>query len=260
MSFDCRVAVHVTEPNNLCGRTSRLDYMPNRAESAVRAIRANGAQPRWSRSVAVTTGQSGLVGPGEGIRPQLSCWPVGPARSWHACGTATPARFGRGANVVDRGEQSVPPEIVGLPPTDLAEQVGRGAAVQRRGGQHRVLELAAVPSSSDVLGQELLPDTVQRRGSGALAPDQASASVARRRRPRRGTCCREDAAARRAGPPARRPAGDQPLRLGCLAQPPLAMFIPPCNTVKMTENVSLRGTVQALSESDHDDPTILADC
>ena len=41
---------------------------------------------------------------------------------------------GGGADVQDRGEERVLPEVVGLPPSDLLKQVRLGAAVQGRGG------------------------------------------------------------------------------------------------------------------------------
>jgi len=66
-----------------------------------------------------------------------------------------------GADVQDRGEECVLPEVVGLPPGDLVEQVRLGAAVKRGGGEHRVLELAPVLASPRILGQEPFPRPFQ---------------------------------------------------------------------------------------------------
>lgn len=77
---------------------------------------------------------------------------------------------GSGSDIGNCGEERVLPEIVGLPPGDFTEQVRFGAAVQRRGRQHRVLELAPVPAPPGVLGQEPLPHPFQRQRIGRAGP------------------------------------------------------------------------------------------
>ena len=61
---------------------------------------------------------------------------------------------GRGADVGDGREQRVLPEVVGLPPGDLIQQVRFGHAMQGCRGQHRVLELRVLPTAEGALGQE----------------------------------------------------------------------------------------------------------
>jgi hypothetical protein len=56
----------------------------------------------------------------------------------------------------DRREQGVLPEVVGLPPGDLIEQVRLGPAVEGCRGQHCVLELLVLPAMESVIGQEPL--------------------------------------------------------------------------------------------------------
>jgi len=61
---------------------------------------------------------------------------------------------GGGADAGDRREQGVLPEVVGLPPGDLLEQVRLGPAMEGRCGQHCVLELCVLPAAEGALGQE----------------------------------------------------------------------------------------------------------
>src|SRR5258705_544013 len=61
-----------------------------------------------------------------------------------------------GADISDRRVQGVLPEVVGLPPGDLVEQVWLGSAVQRRRCQDRELKLLVLPSAEGAVGQELL--------------------------------------------------------------------------------------------------------
>ena len=69
---------------------------------------------------------------------------------WHA----RPA--GGGADAGDRREQGVLPEVVGLPPGDLIEQVRFSPAMDGCRGQHCVLELGVLPAAEGALGQEPL--------------------------------------------------------------------------------------------------------
>jgi len=109
---------------------------------------------------------------------------------WHA-GLA-----GRGADIDDRRPQGVLPEVVGLPPGDLTEQVGLCPATQRRHCQDSELKLLVFPAAEGALWREPLPTSLPgpagRRGWPRTTP-------ARRRRPeggpRRGRCCRADATA-----------------------------------------------------------------
>jgi hypothetical protein len=66
---------------------------------------------------------------------------------------ATPAG---GADVGDRREQGVLPEVVGLLPGDLIKQVWFGPAMEGCCGQHCVLELLDFPAAEGALGQEPL--------------------------------------------------------------------------------------------------------
>jgi hypothetical protein len=63
---------------------------------------------------------------------------------------------GGDADVGDRCAQGVLPEVVGLPPGDLLEQVRFGPAVEGCCGQDCVLELLVLPAVECVLGQEPL--------------------------------------------------------------------------------------------------------
>ena len=63
---------------------------------------------------------------------------------------------GRGAAVGDGREQRVLPEVVGLPPAGLLQQVRFGPALEGCRGQHRVLELRVLPAAEGALGQEPL--------------------------------------------------------------------------------------------------------
>src|SRR5215467_11881791 len=89
---------------------------------------------------------------------------------------------GGGADVGDRCEQGVLPEVVRLPPGDLIEQVRVGPAAQRCRYKDRVLVLLVLPAAECALGQEPLSDPLQGQRVSAAGPDQSSASAARRRR------------------------------------------------------------------------------
>jgi hypothetical protein len=74
-----------------------------------------------------------------------------------ACLAHRDARLaGGGADVGDRREQGVLPEVVGLPLGDLVKQVRFGAAMKGCCGQHRVLQLGVFPAAEGALGQEPL--------------------------------------------------------------------------------------------------------
>jgi hypothetical protein len=128
-------------------------------------------------------------------------WPGRWARSWHAW-HARPA--GGGADVGDRREQGVLPEVVGLPPGDLIQQVRFGPALEGCRGRHGVLELGVLPAAEGALGA----GTARVVPPGAAGrPGWPGTSPARPRRgggtPRRGRCCPGGAAAQ-ARSPARR--------------------------------------------------------
>src|ERR1700722_14311348 len=61
---------------------------------------------------------------------------------------------GGGADVGDRRVQGVLPEVVGLAPGDLIEQVRFGPAVEGGCGQDCLLELVILPAVEGALGQE----------------------------------------------------------------------------------------------------------
>jgi hypothetical protein len=94
-----------------------------------------GCVPKWSlwRRVARVLAQ---------VMACLAHWDARPA--------------GGGADVGDRREQGVLPEVVGLPPGHLIKQVRFGPAVKGCCGQHRVLELRVLPAAEGALGQEPL--------------------------------------------------------------------------------------------------------
>jgi hypothetical protein len=79
---------------------------------------------------------------------------------------------GGGADVGDGCEQGVLPEVVGLPPGNLVEQVRLGSAAQRRRAQDGELELAILPAAEGALRQKLVPYPLQRQrvGPAGLAP------------------------------------------------------------------------------------------
>ena len=101
---------------------------------------------------------------------------------------------GGGADVGDGCEQGVLPEVVGLPPGDLFEQVRVGSAAQRYRYEDRVLELCVLPAAECAFGQEPLTDPLQRQrvSAAGVAPVKriggAGAGTLRR-----GRCCRADA-------------------------------------------------------------------
>ena len=68
---------------------------------------------------------------------------------------------GGGADMGDRCEQGVLPEVVGLPRGDLVEQVRLGAAAPRGRCRDGELELVVLPSAECALGQEPLADPLQ---------------------------------------------------------------------------------------------------
>jgi hypothetical protein len=63
---------------------------------------------------------------------------------------------GGGADVGDCREQGMLPQVGGLPPGDLVDQVRFGPALQGWCGQHCVLELGVLPTAEGALGQEPL--------------------------------------------------------------------------------------------------------
>jgi hypothetical protein len=81
---------------------------------------------------------------------------------------------GGGPDVGDRREQRVLPEVVGLPPGDLVQQVRLGPAVQGRRSQDGELQFLVLPSAEAALGQEPLIDALQRErdGPAGAAPVQ----------------------------------------------------------------------------------------
>src|SRR5712692_594056 len=58
---------------------------------------------------------------------------------------------GGGADIGDRCEQGVLPEVVGLPPGDLVQHVGLGPAMGGRRGKDGELELSVLPSAEAAL-------------------------------------------------------------------------------------------------------------
>src|SRR5882762_1391888 len=87
---------------------------------------------------------------------------------------------GGGADVGDGREERVPPQVVGLPPGGLIEQVRLGPAMDGCCGQHRVLEFGVLPAAEGALGQEPLAKSLQgqRVSPAGLAPVQRVSSEA----------------------------------------------------------------------------------
>jgi hypothetical protein len=77
---------------------------------------------------------------------------------------------GGGADVGDRCVEGVLPEVVGLPPGRLIEQVRHGPATHRCRGEHCVLELLVLPAAEGAFGQEPLPQPFQGQRPGAAGP------------------------------------------------------------------------------------------
>ena len=93
------------------------------------------------------------------MSPDWSLWRWGARAPGQVLGRlayrhARPA--GCGADVGDRREQRVLPEVVGLPPAGLLQQVRFGPALEGCRCQHRVLELRVLPAAEGALGQEPL--------------------------------------------------------------------------------------------------------
>ena len=74
------------------------------------------------------------------------------------------------ADVGDRREQGILPQVAGLPPGDLLKQVRFSPAVKGCCGQHRVLELLVLPAAERALGQEPLAESLQRQRVGPADP------------------------------------------------------------------------------------------
>jgi hypothetical protein len=72
-------------------------------------------------------------------------------------------------DIGDRCEQGVLPEVVGLPPCDLIEQVRVGPAAQCCRYEDRVLELLVLPVTECAIGQEPLPDPLQSQRVSAIS-------------------------------------------------------------------------------------------
>ena len=79
---------------------------------------------------------------------------------------------GGGADVGDRCEQGVLPEVVGLPPGDLVEQVRFSPAAQRGRYEDCVLEFLVLPAAEGAFRQEPLSDPLQgqRVSTAGAAP------------------------------------------------------------------------------------------
>src|SRR5258707_9290001 len=68
---------------------------------------------------------------------------------------------GGSTDVRDRCEQGILPEVVGLPPGDLVQEIGLGAAAQRGGGQDGELELVVLPPAECAFGQDPFQDPLE---------------------------------------------------------------------------------------------------
>ena len=88
---------------------------------------------------------------------------------------------GGGADVGDRREQRVLPEVVSLPPGNLIKQVRFGPAMEGCRGQHGVLELGFCRPRKAHSGKNRSRSPSKGSGSARLAPHQSSASAATRR-------------------------------------------------------------------------------
>src|SRR5262249_20643492 len=106
-------------------------------------------------------------------------WALGQLLACLADGHACLA--GGGADVSDRREQGVLPEVIGLPPGDLIQQVRLGSAVERRSCQDGVLELLVCRPRNAHSGRKRSRIPSRVSGLARLAPHQSNASAARRR-------------------------------------------------------------------------------
>ena len=120
--------------------------------------------------IASTASRTGRYGAG---------WPgaLGQVLACLAHRDARPA--GGGADVGDRREQGVLPEVVGLPPGDLIKQVRFGPAMEGCCGQHCVLELGVSRPRKVRSGRNRSRSLAKGSGSARLALHQFSASAAR---------------------------------------------------------------------------------
>jgi hypothetical protein len=89
---------------------------------------------------------------------------------------------GGGADVGDRCVEGVLPEVIGLPPGDLIEQVRLGSPVERRRGQDCVLEFLVCRPRNESSGRNRACRPSSCSGLVRLARHQSSASAARRRK------------------------------------------------------------------------------
>src|SRR5579863_5783332 len=85
---------------------------------------------------------------------------------------------GGGPKIGDGCVEGVFPEVVGLPPGNLIEQVRLGPAVQCCRGQDGVLELLVLPAAEPAFRQESLSQSCQIQRPGAAGPAPVSASAA----------------------------------------------------------------------------------
>ena len=107
-------------------------------------------------------------------------------RRAHRPGTEFPAylrhRYARpvsgGTDIGDRCEQGVLPEVVGLPPCDLLQQVGLDSAAECRCCQHSEPELAVLPAAESALRQEPLSYPFPRTPVGTWPRWNAAGSAA----------------------------------------------------------------------------------
>ena len=105
-------------------------------------------------------------------------WVAGALGQVLACLAHRHARpAGGGADIADRREQGVLPEIIGLPPGDLLKQVRFGPAMERCRGQHGVLELLLARPRKVHSGRNRSRSASKGSGSARLAWDQSSASA-----------------------------------------------------------------------------------
>src|SRR5260221_4589205 len=113
------------------------------------------------RLVAVGDSALGVFSSAQSVAPRRRCLLLRRQGQLLAClahGCTGPV--GGSTDVRDRCEQGILPEVVGLPPGDLVQEIGLGAAAQRGGGEDGELELVVLPRAECAFGQEPVPDSL----------------------------------------------------------------------------------------------------
>src|SRR5215831_13830954 len=125
-----------------------------------------------ARRAAVMLGDSwiGVVFPSRAVMGVMAMGGLGGGQVLACLAYGDACVAGGGADVGGRGVVGVLPEVIGLPPGDLLQQVRLGSPVERRRDQDRVLELVVLPAAERGFGQEPLPQAFQLQRVDAADP------------------------------------------------------------------------------------------